>query len=167
MPALLSSLINAPPGDLAGVLAAGDDASRCCLREWVARVPDPRSVTGRWHPLEYVLALAVCAFTAAGHDSPTAIAEWAAGCCQATLAVLGGRQDPWTRRIRPPSARTFGRVFTGLDAGAFNAALYGWLAQLGLVLSELNCVPKRPRPAMQPGWLQAGPASVPNTEDPR
>jgi hypothetical protein len=75
VPALLSSLINAPPGDLAGVLAAGDDASRCCLREWVARVPDPRSVTGRWHPLEYVLALAVCAFTTAGHDSPTAIAE--------------------------------------------------------------------------------------------
>jgi hypothetical protein len=112
VPALLSSLINAPPGDLAEVLAAGDDASRCCLREWVARVPDPRSVTGRWHPLEYVLALAVCAFTAAWHDSPTAIAEWAAGCCQATLAVLGGRQDPWTQRIRPPSARTFGRVFT-------------------------------------------------------
>ena len=112
------------------MLAAGDDASRCCLREWVTRVPDPRSVTGRWHPLEYVLALAVCAFTAAWHDSPTAIAEWAAGCCQATLAVLGGRQDPWTRRIRPPSARTFGRVFTGLDAGAFNAALYGWLAAM-------------------------------------
>jgi predicted short-subunit dehydrogenase-like oxidoreductase (DUF2520 family) len=28
--------------------------------------------------LVFVLALAVCAFTAAGHDSPEAIAEWAA-----------------------------------------------------------------------------------------
>ena len=41
-----------------------------CLREWLALVPDPRSPLGRWHPLEFVLALAVCAFTAAGHDSP-------------------------------------------------------------------------------------------------
>ena len=163
---LLSSLINAPPGDLAGVLAAGEDASRCCLREWVARVPDPRSVTGRWHPLEYVLALAVSAFTAAGHDSPTAIAEWAAGCCQATLAVLGGRHDPWTRRIRPPSARTFGRVFTGLDAEAFNAALYGWLAQLGLFFSELKMHAKAATAGHAPR-LQAGPARVPHTEDPR
>jgi alkyl sulfatase BDS1-like metallo-beta-lactamase superfamily hydrolase len=32
-----------------------------------------------------VLALAVCAFTAAGHDSPPAIADWAAGCSQAAL----------------------------------------------------------------------------------
>jgi hypothetical protein len=29
---------------------------------------------------------------------------------------------------RPPSARTFTRVFTGTDAEAFNAAVYGWLA---------------------------------------
>jgi hypothetical protein len=47
-------------------------------------------VLGLRHPLEYVLALAVCAFTAAGYDSPAAIAEWAAGCFQHTLAVLGG-----------------------------------------------------------------------------
>ena len=130
MPALLSSLIKAPAGDLAGVLAAGGDRSRACLREWLARVPDHRSVMGRWHPLEFVLALAICAFTAAGHDSPAAAAEWAAGCSQRTLAVLGGRRDPWAQRIRAPSARTFARVFTGLDAEAFNAALYGYLGSL-------------------------------------
>jgi hypothetical protein len=123
---LLSSLINAPAGKLSGVLAA--DESRCCLRTWLAWVPDPRSRLGRWHPLEFVLALAVCAFTAAGHDSPVAIAEWAAGCSRFTLAALGGRRDPWTGRIRPPSARTFSRVFCRIDAGAFNAALCGYLA---------------------------------------
>ena len=126
MPVLLSSLIDVPAGELAGVLAA--DESRCCLREWLARVPDPRSRLGRWHPLEFVLALAICAFTAAGHDSPAAVAEWAAGCAQDTLAGLGGRRDPWTRRIRPPSARTFSRVFGHAGAAAFNAALYGYLA---------------------------------------
>jgi DDE_Tnp_1-associated/Transposase DDE domain len=126
VPVLLSSLIDVPAGELAGVLAA--DESRCCLREWLARVPDPRSRLGRWHPLEFVLALAICAFTAAGHDSPAAVAEWAAGCAQDTLAVLGGRRDPWTRRIRPPSVRTFSRVFKDIDAEAFNAALYGYLA---------------------------------------
>jgi predicted transposase YbfD/YdcC len=78
----------------------------------------------------FVLALAVCAFTAAGHDSPEAVAQWAADCLQETLAVLGGRRDPWTRRIRPPSVRTFARVFERIDAEAFNAALYGYLAAL-------------------------------------
>jgi len=135
---LLSSLIDVP----AGVLAA--DESRCCLREWLARVPDPRSPLGRWHPLEFVLALAICAFTAAGHDSPAAVAEWAAGCSQDTLAVLGGRRDPWTGRIRPPSARTFSRVFGHFDAEAFNAALYGYLAAV---------------PASPPDALPAGPGT--------
>ena len=128
MPVLLSSLISAPAGKLSGVLAA--DESRCCLRAWLARVPDPRSRLGRWHPLEFVLALAVCAFTAAGHDSPVAVAEWAAGCPQFTLAALGGRRDAWTGRIRPPSARTFSRVFGRIDAGALNAALCGYLAAM-------------------------------------
>jgi hypothetical protein len=128
MPVVLSSLIDAPAEELAGAFAC--DESRCCLRDWLALVPDPRSRLGRRHLLEFVLGLAVCAFTAAGHDSPQAVAEWAAGCLPETLAVLGGRRDPWTRRIRPPSARTFARVFERIDAEAFNAALYGYLAAL-------------------------------------
>jgi hypothetical protein len=87
--------------------ALADEPSRLCL----LLVPDPRKRAGRWHPLEFVLVLAVCAFTAAGHDSPTAIAEWAAGCSREALLVLGGRPDPLTGRVRPPSTRTFRRVF--------------------------------------------------------
>jgi hypothetical protein len=136
---LLSSLTDVSAGQLAGVLSA--DESRCCLRGWLARVPDPRSRLGWWHLLEFVLGLAVCAFTAAGHDSPVAIAEWAAGCSQDTLATLGGRRDPWTRRIRPPSIRTFSRVFGGIDADAFNAALYSYLA--ALPASPLGALPPR------------------------
>ena len=61
---------------------------------------------------------------------PSAIADWAAGCSQQTLAVLGGRRDPWAGLIRPPCERTFRRVFTKADAGALNQALYGYLAAL-------------------------------------
>lgn len=129
MPVLLSSLIDVPRRALSGALA-GDDASRDCLRGWLAGVPDPRSRLGRWHPLEFVLALAVCAYTAAGHDCAEAAAEWAAGCSQQTLGMLGGRRDPWSMRIWPPSARTFGRILGKIDAEAFSAALYGYLAAL-------------------------------------
>ena len=127
MPASLSSLITVPACDLSDALAAGGPESRHCLREWLALVPDPRKRAGRWHPLEFVLALAVCAFTAAGHDSPAAAAEWAAGCSRKTLLVLGGRPDPLTGQVWPPAARTFGRVFRKIDADALNRALYGYL----------------------------------------
>ena len=58
------------------------------------------------------------------------IAELAACCCRYTLAILSGRRDPWTRRIRPPGTRTFSRVFARIDAEAFNAALYADLAAM-------------------------------------
>jgi len=142
VPALLSSLIGVPRDELSAVLAA-DGPSRPCLRGWLARVRDPRSPLGRWHPLEFVLGLAVCAFTAAGHDSPSAIAEWAAGCCQETLAVLGGRRDPWAGRVRPPCEHTFRRVFTGVGEAALNDAVHGYLA--AMQLSAPDALPETTR----------------------
>ena len=56
MPALLSFLIDVPREDLSAVLGA-DGAPRPCLRDWLALIPGPRSPLGRWHPLEFVLAL--------------------------------------------------------------------------------------------------------------
>jgi predicted transposase YbfD/YdcC len=91
-------------------------------------VPDPRAPRGRWHPLEFVLALAVCAFTAAGHDSPSAIADWAAGCSQQDLAALGGRRDPLSGLVRTPCERTFRRIFATADDTAVNDAVHGYLA---------------------------------------
>jgi DDE_Tnp_1-associated len=90
-------------------------------------VPDPRRRAGRWHPLDFVLALAVCAFTSAGHDSPTAITGWARNCTRETLFLLGARPDPLTGRVWPPSTRTFRRVFQKIDADALNCVLYGFL----------------------------------------
>lgn len=142
MPALLSSLINVPREELSAVLAP-DGVPRPCLREWLAGVPDPRSPLGRWHPLEFVLALAVCAFTAVGHDSPSAIADWACGCSQEVLVILGGRRDPWTRQVRPPCERTFRRVFTRVDAVAFNDVVHGYLA--ALPQAALDALPETAR----------------------
>jgi hypothetical protein len=101
--------------------------SRCCLRDWLRTVPDPHKRAGRRHPLEFVPALAVCAFTAAGHDSPTAIAEWSRDCTRETLAMLDGRPDPLTGRIWPPSERTFRPILEKISAAAFNRALYSFL----------------------------------------
>ena len=123
----LSSLITAPADAISEVLSAAGDMSRCCLRDWLRTVPDPRKRAGRWHPLEFVLALAVCAFTAAGHDSPAAIAEWSRGCAQGTLALLDGRPDPLTGRIWPPSEQTFRRILQKISAAALNRALYSFL----------------------------------------
>lgn len=126
-PVTLSSLITVPSDAISEALAVAGDASRCCLRDWLRTVPDPRKRAGRWHRLEFVLALAVCAFTAAGHDSPAAIAEWSRGCSQETLALLDGRPDPLTGRIRPPAERTFRRILEKIDADALNRALYSFL----------------------------------------
>ena len=129
MPAVLSSLIDVPREGLSAVLAR-EAPSRPCLREWLARIPDPRGPRGRWHPLEFVLALAVCAFTAAGHDSPSAIADWAAGCDQEDLATLGGRRDPLSGLVRPPCERTFRRIFSKAGGAAVNDAVHGCLAAM-------------------------------------
>ena len=39
-------------------------------------LPDPRSPQGRIYPLACLIAIAVCAFTAAGNDRFTAVGQW-------------------------------------------------------------------------------------------
>ncbi|WP_373996229.1 transposase family protein [Streptomyces sp. 6-11-2] len=90
------------------------------LLDALVRVPDPRDRRGRRFKLATLLAIGVCAMTAAGHNSLTAIAEWAHRCDQETLAALGrpglpvrpvrwplpgpGRADP-ARSVRPRRPR--------------------------------------------------------------
>ena len=42
-------------------------------------LPDPRSRRGRIYPLACLVAVAVCAFTAAGNDRFTAVGQWIGG----------------------------------------------------------------------------------------
>jgi DDE_Tnp_1-associated len=95
----------------------------------LAQVPDRRGRQGRRHSLASILAVTVCALTAAGHDSLTAAAEWAQRVSQQVLATLGVWRDPWTGRYVPPSQTTIRRTLSDLVLGAP-------LAEHGRVLSR-------------------------------
>ena len=51
-------------------------------------LPDPRSPQGRIYPLACLVAIAICAFTAAGNDRFTAVGQWIRRASQADLARL-------------------------------------------------------------------------------
>jgi len=57
-------------------------------------LPDPRSRRGRIYPLACLIAVAVCAFTAAGNDRFTAVGQWIRRASQADLARLRAPWDP-------------------------------------------------------------------------
>jgi hypothetical protein len=84
-------------------------------------LPDPRSPQGRVYPLARLIAVAVCAFTAAGNDRFTATGQWIRRASQADLARLRGPMGPghgmrrrswwswtaWTRGSDPGPARAW------------------------------------------------------------
>ncbi|MFD4977762.1 ISAs1 family transposase [Streptomyces sp. NPDC058424] len=100
------------------------------LLDALVRVPDPRDRRGRRFKLATLLAIGVCAMTAAGHNSLTAIAEWAQRCDQETLAALGCPFDPFAGRYRAPGERTLRDLFAHVDPGALTAAGFDRLAAL-------------------------------------
>jgi hypothetical protein len=53
--------------------------------------PGPRSPQGRIYPLACLVAIAVCAFTAAGNDRFTAVGQWIRRAGQADLGRLRAR----------------------------------------------------------------------------
>ena len=62
-------------------------------------LPDPRSPQGRIYPLACLVAVAVCAFTAAGNDRFTAVGQWIRRAGQADLARLRAPWDPLGRPV--------------------------------------------------------------------
>jgi predicted transposase YbfD/YdcC len=99
------------------------------LLAYLATVTDPRTRTGRRHPLVAILVLAAAAVLA-GARSIAAIAEWAADAPQPLRAALGTRRDPrtghWVWAV--PSETTIRRTLGRLDAQALAAAIGAWLA---------------------------------------
>lgn len=79
-------------------------------------VPDPRHRRGIRHSVESLLVIAICA-VASGARSFTAMAEWAADTAAELLGEIG---------IGAPHAATIGRVFSQMDAEAFDAVLARW-----------------------------------------
>src|SRR5579864_9465559 len=88
-------------------------------------LPDPRSPQGRIYPLACLIAVAVCAFTAAGNDRFTAVGQWIKRASQADLARLRAPWDPMAGRYRAPDEKTIRVVLDRLDPRALTRALLG------------------------------------------
>src|SRR5580658_8994286 len=81
-------------------------------------LPDPRSPQGRIYPLACLIAVAVCAFTAAGNDRFTAVGQWIKRASQQDLSRLRGPWDPLPGRYRAPDEKPIRVVLDRLDSRA-------------------------------------------------
>jgi predicted transposase YbfD/YdcC len=88
-------------------------------------LPDPRSPQGRVYPLACLIAIALCAFTAAGNDRLTAVGQWIRRASQQDLARLRAPWDPMAGRYRVPDEKTIRVVLDRLDPRALAWALLG------------------------------------------
>ena len=111
----------------ARVVESGADGANLATSTWqrLEALPDPRSPQGRIYPLACLIAIAVCAFTAAGNDRLTAVGQWTRRASQADLARLRAPWDPVTGRYRVPDEKTIRVVLDKLDPRALTGALLG------------------------------------------
>lgn len=107
-----------PPGGAQGLL------------DRLAQVADPRDPRGVRYRLATLLAIGVCAMSAAGHNSLTAVAEWVRRCDPYELDRLGCPFNPFTGRYRVPDERTLRDAYGRVDPAALAAAGYGYLSTL-------------------------------------
>lgn len=104
------------------------------LLEELARIPDPRSRHGLYHPLPAILGLAVVAMLA-GARSYEAIAQFGRDKGAPLAFALG------FRRSKTPVKSRFSTLFRLLDITAFEAALSRWIAsRLGQPLEQHVCL---------------------------
>ena len=121
MPAVALSRVGAR------VVESGPDGENLAAGAWqrLEALPDPRSPQGRIYPLACLIAIAVCAFTAAGNDRFTAVGQWIRRASQADLARLRAPWDPIAGRYRAPDEKTIRVVLDRLDPRALARALLG------------------------------------------
>src|SRR5256714_15307673 len=119
MPALALSRVGAR------VVQSGPGGQDLAAGAWqrLEALPDPRSPQGRIYPLACLIAVAVCAFTAAGNDRFTAVGQWIRRAGQADLARLRAPWDPMAGRYRAPDEETIPVVLDRLDPPAPAPAL--------------------------------------------
>jgi len=121
MPALALSRLGAR------VVESGPDGDDLPAGAWqrLEALPDPRSPQRRIYPLACLVAVALCAFTAAGNDRLTAAGQWIRRASQADLARLRAPWDPMAGRYRAPDEKTIRTVLDRLDPRALARALLG------------------------------------------
>jgi predicted transposase YbfD/YdcC len=111
----------------ARVVESGPGGQDLAAGTWqrLEALPDPRSPQGRIYPLACLIAVAVCAFTAAGNDRFTAVGQWIRRAGQDDLARLRAPWDPLAGRYRAPDEKTIRVVLDRLDPRALTRALLG------------------------------------------
>jgi predicted transposase YbfD/YdcC len=111
----------------ARVVESGPGGENLAASTWqrLEALPDPRSPQGRIYPLACLIAVAVCAFTAAGNDRLTAVGQWTKRASQEDLARLRAPWDPVAGRYRAPDEKTIRVVLDKLDPRALTGALLG------------------------------------------
>jgi predicted transposase YbfD/YdcC len=111
----------------ARAVESGPDGENLAPGAWqrLEALPDPRSPQGRIYPLACLIAIALCAFTAAGNDRFTAVGQWIRRAGQADLARLHAPWDPIAGRYRVPDEKTIRVVVDRLDPRALTRALLG------------------------------------------
>src|SRR6516225_10995838 len=111
----------------ARVVESGPGGQDLAAGAWqrLEALPDPRSPQGRIYPLACLIAIALCAFTAAGNDRFTAIGQWVKRASQAGLARLRAPGDPMAGRYRAPDEKTIRVVLDRLDPRALARTLLG------------------------------------------
>ena len=121
MPAVALSRVGAR------VVESGPGGQDLAAGAWqrLEALPDPRSPQGRIYPLACLVAIALCAFTAAGNDRFTAVGQWIRRASQADLARLRAPWDPMAGRYRAPDEKTIRVVLDRLDPRALARALLG------------------------------------------
>jgi predicted transposase YbfD/YdcC len=121
MPAVALSRVGAR------VVESGPGGQDLAAGAWqrLEALPDPRSPQGRIYPLACLIAIAVCAFTAAGNDRFTAVGQWVKRASQADLARLRAPWDPLAGRYRAPDEKTIRVVLDLLDPRTLARALLG------------------------------------------
>src|ERR1700756_5017348 len=121
MPALALSRVGAR------VVESGPGGQDLPAGAWqqLEALPDPRSPRGRIYPLACLIAIALCAFTAAGNDRLTAVGQWVRRASQQDLARLRAPWDPMAGRDRVPDEKTIRVVLDRLDPRALARALLG------------------------------------------
>ena len=90
MPAVALSRVGAR------VVESGPGGQELAAGTWqrLEALPDPRSPHGRIYPLACLVAIAICAFTAAGNDRFTAAGQW-------IRRASPGRPGPAARPVGP------------------------------------------------------------------
>jgi hypothetical protein len=100
------------------------------LLDRLAVVDDPRDPRGVRYRLATLLAIGVCAMSAAGHNTLAAVAQWVRRCDPGDLSRLGCPFNPLTGRYRVPDERTLREAYSRVDPGVLAAAGYGYLGAL-------------------------------------